>query len=258
MASIDGATDELPSRELNYFFTFRKKNRPAVSGQPATSAGCINGLWYYSASGSGGSSAVPGFKWDGITVGANAVTVLSGGTKSGERGTLGETTLTLPRTITFYGTAIADKSVEAAGYSYHFTDTKTITVVGADEVPKKVPVTLDVNVPSKSFGPLVAHVWRHELRHAEQFERLARAGAGDANDRDGDQVYNLQEMANNTDSTLDKTWNFPISTKTAKGDQEVDCELRALPEQGAPANDWAMDTRKEKKDNIRLGTQWTE
>lgn len=49
-------------------------------------------------------------------------------------------------------------------------------------------------------------------------------------------VYNLQEIANKTDVTQDKTWpTFPIRT---------------------PANDWAMDTRKEGKNLTRLGTQW--
>ncbi|HYF01254.1 MAG TPA: hypothetical protein VEJ18_20185 [Planctomycetota bacterium] len=258
VTDIDGATAELESREIRYFFTFSKKNRPAVPGAPATSVGSINGLWYYSEPGAGGAPAVPGFQWDGIKIGANALTVQHAGVKAGEKGTLGECTLALPRVITLFGTALAETSTKAQGYWYHFHEFGTITSLDG-ETPVQKNVEILIEVPEvKRFGPLVAHVWRHELRHAEQFEKLARL-ANDTTDRDGDFVFNLQEIQNKTDVTKDRTWpTFPISTKSAKLDQEVDCEIQANGVMGTPANDWAMDTRKEGKTLTRLGTQWTD
>jgi hypothetical protein len=255
---IDGATAPVLQREPNLLFTFRKKNRPFVNGNPPLSANCINALWYYSEDGAEGAAAVPGFKWLGITIGKNAITVLHAASKNGEKGTLGETSLNAPRTITFFGTTLADFSVSDLGFHYDFTGKGTITTV-VNEIPVPADVSFKLKVDGKRFGPLVAHVWRHELRHAEQFEHLARTGAGDTVDRDGDQVNNLQENANQTSSTTDKTWaDFPISTKTAKGDQEVDCELRANGETGVTGNDWAMDTLEVHKVHHRLGTQWVE
>jgi len=256
VTDIDNATADLESRPLRYHFTFSKKNRPVVPGAPATSVGAINGLWYYSEPGGGGSPAVPGFQWDNIKVGNNTITVVPAATKNGEKSTLGETTLALPRFITLYGTTMTDVSTRVEGYWYHFHEFGTITSLNGEN-PIQVDVEIIVEpIQVKRFGPLVAHVWRHELRHAEQFERLAKLG-NDPNDRDGDKVYNLQEIANKTDVTKDKTWPaFPISTKSANLDQEVDCEIQAGAVIGTPANDWAMDTRKEGKNLARVGTQW--
>jgi hypothetical protein len=260
--SIDGATAALASFDAEYFFTFRSTNHP--DSAPVQSHGSVNGLWYYSLEGAGDAptSAVPGWSWANFIVNGVAYPVGHAFAKDGEPGTLGETTPNPNRSIRLYGESIANASSKAAGYGYAFTASGRIMTLDGDK-PVEKNRTFSLTVSEKRFAHVVAHVWRHEKRHAEQLEHLAKANAGDTTDQDGDLVYNLQEVANVTDISKTATWKkFPISTSSANLDQEVDSEILAAPVKGVVENDWAMDTRTEgtgkKKTTIRLGNQWTE
>jgi hypothetical protein len=251
--SIDGASADLASFDVNYFFTFRKTNHSVVAGDPAQTVGCVNGLWYYSQEGGGGAPAVPAYSWQNAQVGGVGYGILRAFSNPTDANMLGLTSTNPSKSIQLYGQSIAVMSASLGGFSYNWTETATIG---------KQKVTQTLNCPVKRFSDLVAHVWRHELRHAEQIEKLAKA-PGDTVDQDGDGVYNLQEGLNKTDPSKDTTYSkFPVSPASSKGDSELDCELRAVPVLGVAANDWAMETRVEgkgqKAKTVRLGTQWKE
>ena len=199
--SIDGASVDLASFDSKYFFTFRKTNHSVDATDPAESAGCVNGLWYFSEDGAGGAPAVPGYAWQNVKVNASPYAIRRAFNNPTDALMLGFTQSS-PKEMYIYGISIADKSASAAGFFYNFNGTTTIN---------RQKVNLVLNCPEKRFSSLVAHVWRHELRHAEQIEKIAKTPA-DTDDQDGDGVYNLQEAANKTDPSKDTTWKgFPVS-----------------------------------------------
>jgi hypothetical protein len=196
-----------------------------------------------------------------LTVGTATYGIVRGYVKDGSPGTQGETS-GAPKTITLFGQAIANLSA-GDGMLYNFDERVWGTALDGQNNPVRVRLNLKLAVNGKKFCDLVAHVWRHERRHAEQIERLARLNDQDNTDQDGDLVYNRLEMANQTDIAQDRTWrNFPISPTTAKHDEEVDCEHRANGVNGVQAHDWAMDTRvtgrNRNRTTIRTGLQWQE
>ncbi len=253
------------TRILRPFFNVAKNTHPVVDTLTGTArnraAAATNYLYYYSDDAKGTSAAaVSGLSFVSNPVNGKTVTVYAGGKNATTPGMMGLTEQAGGGyDITFFSTKLVELWQSGDdGLKYSYDRTLTLEFYNSDPSGAKwvkEPRTLTLDVHRK-FVHLVAHVWRHELRHVEQFEGLAGLGT-DARDEDKDRVPADQESANNTSHNDADSWpDFPISRSSQKGDNEIDCELRATGVSGTEAADWGAVFNGEKKPG--KGTQWQE
>ncbi|MBI2899179.1 MAG: hypothetical protein HYY17_03280 [Planctomycetes bacterium] len=258
------ATPVGTAKEFRPFFNVAVRTHPVVDGlgddarKLATDA--TNYLYYYSEDAAGDAApAVAGLRFLSTPVNGKTVAVFAGGVRAGQTGTMGLTeTKTDGYKITLFSTRIANLWRSGnSGLQYTFNEERQLEFYNpepnnGDGKWVKQSRTLNLNV-DKRFVHLVAHVWRHELRHVEQFEGLAGAGR----DEDKDRVGETQEDLNNTSPNDPESWpNFPISASSTRGDNEVDCELAAEGVMGDADRDWGVVFDGDKK--AGKGSQWQE
>lgn len=257
----DGTVVGTP-RKFVPFFNLEKSTHPiadSIEGDSRTRAdGLPNYLYYYSEDARGTkAAAVAGLRFASTPVNGRTVAVFAGGEHGTRPGTMGLTNeVSYGYKVTFYSTKLLKLwRSEDDGLRYSFDEERDLEFYNPNPnngdgkwTTERRRLTVSVH---KRFVHLVAHVWRHELRHVEQYEGLAGSGR----DEDHDRVAETAESANNTSPNSKESWpRFPISQGSTEGDNEVDCELRAAAVTGATASDWGVVFDGDQKPG--KGSQW--